>query len=140
MFTAERVRLCLPSCQDTYLPPRGVVVVTGVGVTVTGALLVSLIIISGTTCVVRYFEAMCAIAEHLGGTIVEFIGDAMLVVWNIPHPRHDHASRCLQFAIEAQQELQELRQIWIARGLPRVEVRLGMPMVTVHLKNLVGNL
>ena len=34
--------------------------------------------------------------------------------------------RCVLFAIEAQQELGELRQIWMDRGLPRVEVRMGV--------------
>jgi len=74
----------------------------------------------------EYFEAMCAIVEHHGGTVIEFIGDAMLVVWNIPFPVHNHAEHCARFAIEAQHELSELRTIWIERGLPSVEVRMGI--------------
>ena len=69
---------------------------------------------------------MCAIVSHRGGTVIEFIGDAMLVVWNIPLPVANHAERCVLFAMEAQQELRDLRQIWLDRGLPRVEVRMGV--------------
>ena len=74
----------------------------------------------------EYFEAMCVIVEHLGGTIIEFIGDAMLVVWNVPHAVSNHAELCVRFAIEAQAELTELRSIWSERGLPKVEVRMGI--------------
>ena len=32
----------------------------------------------------EYFTAMAAIIEASGGTLIEFIGDAILAVWNAP--------------------------------------------------------
>ena len=39
----------------------------------------------------QYFKAMSAIISKLGGTLLEFIGDAILATWNAPGDVSDHA-------------------------------------------------
>src|SRR5262249_19703137 len=48
----------------------------------------------------RYFEAMVRIVKKYDGTIDEFIGDAMFVLFGAPTWREDDAARAVACAIE----------------------------------------
>lgn len=51
-------------------------------------------------------RAVPVILSH-GGTIVQFIGDALLAVFDAPTPRHDHAFRAARAALEMQEAVAE---------------------------------
>lgn len=50
----------------------------------------------------RVFAAAVPVVRAEGGTIVQFAGDAMMVIWNAPHPQADHACLAARAAIGLQ--------------------------------------
>lgn len=55
----------------------------------------------------RHFgKAVPVILEH-GGTVVQFVGDAVLAVFDAPTPQPDHAFRAARAALEMQQAIAE---------------------------------
>jgi len=50
----------------------------------------------------RYFSVSVPIVLRNGGTVVQFVGDAMLAVFDAPAPRPDHEFRAARTALEMQ--------------------------------------
>lgn len=55
----------------------------------------------------RYFGRAVPVILHHGGTIVQFVGDALLAVFDAPEPRPDHAFRAARAAMEMQEAIAE---------------------------------
>ncbi len=73
-----------------------------------------------------YLDEMTKILFKNGGTLDKYIGDAIMGFWNHPSSQEDHATRAVTCAIEMQKKLKEMRENWIAQGLPKVEMRAGI--------------
>ena len=73
-----------------------------------------------------YLDEMTKILFKNGGTLDKYIGDAIMGFWNHPTTMEDHATRAVTCAIEMQKKLKEMRERWIAQGLPKVEMRAGI--------------
>lgn len=54
----------------------------------------------------RYFSAAVPIILRNGGTIVQFVGDALLAVFDAPQPRPDHAFRAARSGLEMQEAIE----------------------------------
>lgn len=74
----------------------------------------------------NYLDEMTNILFKHGGTLDKYIGDAIMGFWNHPTPQENHAARAVSCAIEMQKKLHELREKWMAQGLPKVEMRAGI--------------
>jgi len=74
----------------------------------------------------RYLTAMTDIILASGGLIDKYEGDAIMAFWGAPLPQEDHALRACRAALENQSRLAELRQEFIATGLPPVHARIGI--------------
>jgi class 3 adenylate cyclase len=77
------------------------------------------------------FGAVVPIVLSEGGTVVQFMGDAMMAIFNAPNPQPDHALRAARAALAMQRAVREL---------PGAENR---PMFRVGLNSgpaLVGNI
>ena len=62
----------------------------------------------------------------LDGTVMQYVGDAVMAVFGAPLPQEDHAGRAL-FAAAAMHERQELlNQSWQAEGLPAFGLGIGV--------------
>ena len=84
----------------------------------------------------HYLETMTAIITRYGGTIDEFIGDAILVFFGAPLPHSDDELRAVACAIEMQNAMHEVNAWNRAQGLPAVEMGIG-----IHCGELVvGNI
>ena len=84
----------------------------------------------------RYLSAMSDILLDQGGTIDKYEGDAIISFFGAPIHMEDHAVRCVFAALEQQERLAELREIWKSEGLPEVHVRIGInsgPMVVGNM-------
>lgn len=55
----------------------------------------------------RYFGRAVPVILRNGGTIVQFVGDALLAVFDVPEPRADHAFRAARAALEMQEAIAE---------------------------------
>jgi class 3 adenylate cyclase len=73
-----------------------------------------------------YLGRMADIVIAHGGTINEFIGDAIFAVYGAPIEHPDHAERAAATALAMQHALDALNQVNIARGRPRFEMGIGI--------------
>ena len=83
----------------------------------------------------RYFSVMTEAFLAEGGTVDKFIGDAIMVFWNAPHPQPDHVTRACRAALAAKAAGDRLNSEFEAEGLPRFRTRFG-----IHVgEAVVGN-
>lgn len=79
-----------------------------------------------------YFEEMVKIILKSDGTLIEYIGDAILAVWNAPMEMEDHACLAICSTLLMQERLHVLREEWkytVYRSyekVPDFQVRCGL--------------
>src|SRR5258705_10485585 len=61
-----------------------------------------------------------------GGTINEFIGDAIFAIFGAPLAHPDHAERAAAAAIAMQRAMADVNEAHAQRGLPRFEMGVGI--------------
>jgi len=83
-----------------------------------------------------YFAAMSAIIVAHKGTLLEFIGDALLVVWNAPQDVPDHAYQTVEASIQMNEYLTHKEPEWRALGYPPINIRSGIHTATVFVGNI----
>ena len=83
----------------------------------------------------RYFSAMQQVIEAHHGTVLEYIGDAILVVFGAPRDLEDHATHATRCAMEMRGmlaalnndwEADGLAELWQGRGIPALRARIGI--------------
>ncbi|MFO1067792.1 MAG: adenylate/guanylate cyclase domain-containing protein [Geminicoccaceae bacterium] len=74
----------------------------------------------------EYFGAMSAVIQRHHGTIDKFIGDAIMAFWGAPKFNEEHPSDVCRAAVECLQRMRELQDDWEKRGLPRMQIRIGI--------------
>ena len=75
------------------------------------------------------------IAEY-GGTIDEYIGDAILVLFGAPVAREDHARRAVACALAMQLSMDEVNARATEQGLPRLQMGIGINTGDVVVGNI----
>jgi class 3 adenylate cyclase len=88
------------------------------------------------TMVNNFLSVMTDVIIRYGGTIDEFIGDAILGLFGAPKAMHDHAEKAVACAIEMQQAMQQVNELNKAAGLPEFETGIGINTGEV----IVGNI
>jgi class 3 adenylate cyclase len=73
-----------------------------------------------------YLARMTEIVIAHGGTINEFIGDAIFAIFGAPLAHADHAERAAATALAMQRAMGEINAAHAARGLPRFEMGIGI--------------
>lgn len=66
------------------------------------------------------------IIEGAGGTVVQYLGDAILAVWGAPEPMEHHALRATQAAMAMRERVDDLVAAAEAEGRPALRVRIGL--------------
>lgn len=74
----------------------------------------------------QYFDLMGVPIRDEEGTIIEYIGDEIMMVFGAPVHQLDHARRAGRAALDMQRVLEQQRPIWEAQGFPRIEVGIGL--------------
>lgn len=88
----------------------------------------------------HYLEGMTRIITKYGGTIDEFIGDAILVVFGAPVSLEQEELRAVACAIEMLNAMPEVNKWNKANGLPEVEMGIGIHSGEVVLGNIGSEL
>lgn len=88
----------------------------------------------------HYLETMTQIIARYGGTIDEFIGDAILVVFGAPLPLQQAEARAVACAIEMLNAMPEINRWNVAHKLPNVEMGIGVHSGEVVLGNIGSEL
>jgi class 3 adenylate cyclase len=73
-----------------------------------------------------YLGRMADIVIAHGGTVNEFIGDAVFAVFGAPIEHPDHAERAAASALAMQRAMDELNESNAAHGRPRFEMGIGI--------------
>lgn len=82
-----------------------------------------------------YLARMTDIIVEYGGTINEFIGDAVFAVFGAPLAHRDHAEAAAATALAMQRAMFEINAQHQTRGFPRFEMGIG-----VNTGEAVGNI
>jgi class 3 adenylate cyclase len=88
------------------------------------------------TMVNNFLSVMTEVIIAYGGTIDEFIGDAILALFGAPNAMHDHAEKAVACAIAMQQAMVKVNQLNQAEGFPKIETGIGINTGEV----IVGNI
>ena len=84
----------------------------------------------------RYFSVLTEAFLAEGGTVDKFIGDAVMVFWNAPHPQPDHVERACRAALAGRLACEKLNSQFETEGLKPFFTRFG-----IHVgEAVVGNL
>ena len=84
----------------------------------------------------NYLEAMTEVIVEHQGTIDEFIGDAILVIFGAPMMRDDDARRAVRCAVAMQLAMEQVNAKNERDGLPRVEMGIGVNTGEVVVGNI----
>ncbi len=66
-----------------------------------------------------------AIIGH-GGTVMQYVGDAVMAVFGAPQPSEDHAQRALEAAVAMHAAQRTVNEGWTVAGLPPFELGIGL--------------
>jgi class 3 adenylate cyclase len=78
------------------------------------------------TLVNNFLARMTEVVIRYGGTIDEFIGDAILVLFGAPNVVNNHAEKAVACAIEMQHAMAEVNQLNRSSGLAEVATGIGV--------------
>ncbi len=70
--------------------------------------------------------AMNAAILDQGGTVMQYVGDAVMAVFGAPFPQEDHAQRASEAAVSMHQHQSELNASWQAEGLEPFGLGIGL--------------
>ena len=84
----------------------------------------------------RYLAAMVKIIKQYQGTIDEFIGDAIFVLFGAPIWQEDDAQRAVACALQMQSAMASVNQQNRQEGLPEVEMGIGVHTGQVVVGNI----
>ena len=84
----------------------------------------------------RYLGAMVEVIARHQGTIDEFIGDAILVIFGAPVRRADHAESAVACAVAMQLAMDSVNEANRRDGLPELEMGIGVNTGEVVVGNI----
>lgn len=74
----------------------------------------------------RFFTTMTEIIFKHKGTIDKYVGDMVMAFWGAPEDNPTHATDALKAAIEMIETTEKLKTEFLAEGLPKVEIGVGL--------------
>lgn len=84
----------------------------------------------------HYLGEMTEIIQRRNGTIIEFIGDGIMVIFGAPLPSEHHAADAVAAAVEMQIRMESINAWNAERGYPLLEMGIGLNTGEV----IVGNI
>ncbi|HEX4214402.1 MAG TPA: adenylate/guanylate cyclase domain-containing protein [Candidatus Dormibacteraeota bacterium] len=74
----------------------------------------------------QHRRAMNRVIDAEGGTIMQYVGDAVMAVFGAPLPRPDHADRAVAAALGMHRAQRELNRVWSERDEPAFGLGIGV--------------
>ena len=84
----------------------------------------------------HYFEKMVSVIEKYHGTVIEFLGDGIFVVFGAPKEWPDHAALAVSCGIEMQNAIKEVNEWNRENGYPDLEMGIGINTGSVVVGNI----
>jgi adenylate cyclase len=73
-----------------------------------------------------YFTAIVPIIEEHGGTLNQYLGDGIMVIFGAPEVRDDHALRAVRAAVAVVRRVHALRARWAELDNPTFRIGVGL--------------
>jgi adenylate cyclase len=73
-----------------------------------------------------YFTAIVPVIEQNGGTINQYMGDGIMVLFGAPASCDDHALRSVRAAVAMVRKVHELAEQWAKLGYPGMRIGVGI--------------
>jgi adenylate cyclase len=74
----------------------------------------------------EYLTEMTSIILQTNGVVDKYMGDAIMAFWNAPLNQPQHAVRACDASLMMEKKLKEMQNIWAARGVPPLEIGIGL--------------
>ena len=87
----------------------------------------------------EYLSVMTDSIIEYKGTIDKYMGDAIMAFWGAPLYLEEHPYYCCVAALAQIKKLEVLRNNWDSRGLPKLEIRIGINTGLAILGNMGSN-
>jgi adenylate cyclase len=84
----------------------------------------------------EYLSEMTRIIFRNQGTLDKYIGDAVMAFWGAPFEDTAQASHAARAAFDMLQKLEELQRAWSPRGLPRLDIGVGINKGVASVGNM----
>ncbi len=84
----------------------------------------------------HFFSVMYEEINRYSGTIIEFMGDGMLVIFGAPIPAKDHAARAVAAAVAMQRRIPEVNAWNAERGYDHLTMGIGINTDDMILGNI----
>lgn len=84
----------------------------------------------------EYFKEMADIIFRWDGTLDKFVGDEIMALWGAPIEQPNHAELALRCALNMSDKLNQLQNMWKAKGSETLDVGIGINTGEV----LIGNI
>jgi adenylate cyclase len=84
----------------------------------------------------RYFTEMVDTVMAHRGSLNNFVGDAIVAIWNAPHDEPNHARRAVLAGLEMLSAFERLQEEWTAAGQPRFQIGIGVNTGPVFAGNI----
>jgi adenylate cyclase len=84
----------------------------------------------------EYLTPMTDIVFRHHGTLDKYIGDAVMALFGAPVPFEDHPQAACRTALEMMEELARLREGWAERGLPEMDIGIGINTGPMSVGNM----
>jgi adenylate cyclase len=88
----------------------------------------------------QYLTEMTRIIFRNQGTLDKYIGDAVMAFWGAPFEDTAQASHAARAAYDMLQKLEELQRSWAPRGLPRLDIGVGINKGVASVGNMGSSL
>lgn len=87
----------------------------------------------------HYFEKMVTVIERYGGTVIEFLGDGIFVVFGAPLDDPEHAAHAVACAVEMQNVNAADHEWYAQRDVPGFEMGIGINSGNAIVGNIGSN-
>lgn len=84
----------------------------------------------------EYLSPMTDIVQANKGTIDKYMGDAIMAIFGAPIEYPEHAERAVDGALAMLEKLPELVKEWAARGLPPIDIGVGINTGEMSVGNM----
>ncbi len=84
----------------------------------------------------NYFEQMSVVVRRFHGTVIEFLGDSLFVVFGAPDDLPDHAGMAVRCAVEMQCAMEGVNHWNREHGFPPLEMGIGIHTGWVVVGNI----
>jgi len=74
----------------------------------------------------RVFDRLVPVIERYGGVVDNYMGDAILAIFGVPHVHEDDPERAVRACLEMQDVLAELNHSFATEGRPQLLMRIGL--------------